>query len=600
MGTKRKAKQLFSHRLLVESLIEPLREDLQRCDPIAEKEWNFFKDAQLGALLKKYPPKSKEGAEERRLAAISKFIDTCDHLASFSLHLPDPNDLRRAPKGALSERDRVLIRARSICHNILGSLNVEEWFELCKHGPNTSLGVPFSDSGCSRKFQPPWTATESVIGDWENYLRYDTLLAKSLARSCPELRRPGGLWLYVDLVDSSKLTTVSKNDTTDRTIAIEPTLNMFFQQGLGQLIARKIRSHTSIDIQVQQDVHRMMAFVASLTRLIATIDFTSASDCVGTELLRFLLPPVWFETVDRIRCKNVTVDGQCVPIPCIATMGNATTFVLETLVFYSIALASVMKPSRSLLPEWEDFTKVSVFGDDCLVPVENAELFVSVCESVGFIVNKDKSFMDKAEPFRESCGADYLGGYNVRPVYLNGPRSDKPSCLRAWLYVLWNVLSKRLITSLGERNYAYSLTLQRLASLISRYNQELLLVADNDPDDCGLKVWGDWGRLSRLFSIPVARGLLDRNNTLHYRRLVSVPPKAGLITPELEMWLRLKFPPCYEPLRPRRASEHFTVSKGPDRGYVVSWAASFDSSLMDRIDVGLENLLRAQMKQKAG
>jgi hypothetical protein len=374
---------------------------------------------------------------------------------------------------------------------------------------------------------------------------------------------------------------------------------MFLQQGLGRLIAEKL-AVAGVDIQTQQDVHRKMAFEASLSRKYATIDFSSASDCVETGLLEFLLPPDWFRAVDAIRCESVLVEGVCIDIPCIATMGNATTFVLETLVFYALAIATIMKPSRTVLPEWEDFKRVSVFGDDCIVPVEAARPFMELCKQVGFIVNEDKSFYDKLNPFRESCGADYLGGYNVRPVMLTGPRSSKPSSLRAWLYTVWNVLSKRLLTSLGERNYAYSYALQLLAREISKHNQELYLIASNDPEDSGLKTWGDWGRLSRLFTIPVAEGLLDVNHTLHYRRLVTTPPKAGLATPELEMWLRLKFPSVVDPLRPKRGLKDFTVLTGPDRGYVVSWASSFDDALLDCLEVGSKAFKAKDTHSKAG
>jgi len=598
-SSKTKRKPLFVHSRLVESIQALLDEDLQRCVPTSPKEWDCFKEAQQKGFLKKYPPDSDAGATDRRVNAVSKFLDTVAHLRSHSCCFPALDLLRTAPKGEISELDRALIRARSICHNLLGRLSTDDWFSKCKHGPNSSLGVAFTDSGNSRKFQPPWTATESAVGVWEHYLRYDDLLAKSLAISCPDLRRPGGIWLYVDLVESSRLTTVPKNSETDRTIAIEPTVNMFLQQGLGKLMAEKLAA-VGVDIQVHQDVHRKMAFEASLTRKYATIDFSSASDCVETGLLKFLLPPDWFEAVDAIRCKSVLVEGSRIVLPCIATMGNATTFVLETLVFYALAIASIMKPNRTVLPEWDDFKRVSVFGDDCIVPVEAARPFMDLCKRVGFIVNEDKSFYDRLNPFRESCGADYFGGYNVRPVMLTGPRSPKPSSLRAWLYIVWNVLSKRLLTSLGERNYAYSSALQLVAAEISKHNQELYLIASNDPDDSGLKTWGDWGRLSRLFTIPVAEGLLDENHTLHYRRLVTTPPKAGLETPELEMWLRLKFPSVVDPLRPKRALKDFTVQKGPDRGYVVSWASSFEDTLMDCIEIGSKAFKAKDTHSKAG
>jgi len=355
---------------------------------------------------------------------------------------------------------------------------------------------------------------------------------------------------------------------------------MFLQQGLGRLIARKLVPF-GVDIQVQQDKHRDLAYMGSLTRSLATIDFSSASDTVGVVLLKYLLPAPWFEAVEQIRCPSVSVEGEVVELSCIATMGNATTFVLETLVLFSLAVAAVSvghDKSRTSFPSWEDFQKVSVFGDDCILPVEDADLFMSVCKAVGFLVNMEKSFFTRDTAFRESCGADYIGGHNVRPVYLGGPRSNKPSNLRAWLYTIWNVTCKRLISSLGPLTYAYSQVLQYLASLISRYNKELFLISVSDPDDAGIMTFGDEGRLLRLFTISPASGMLDKNGTLKYRRLVSAPPSVGIFSPELELWLRLKFPVYCDPFHVVRKSKDFTVRK-TDRGYVVGWASSFDDAL---------------------
>jgi len=571
-----KRQPLFNHCQIADTVSGILREDLNRVRPTSSKEWEIFKKAQAG-LLKKYPPRTKSGQEARSRAAKDKFLQVAGHLCSVDLLLPVHDLLRKSPLGGFSDRDRALVRARSICWQILGDFTDSEFFDECQHGPNSSLGVPFADTGNSRKFVPPWSCTESVVDLFGLYLRYDKLLAETLAISCPNIRRPGGVWTYADIRDSSRLTTVPKNDDIDRTIAIEPTLNMFFQQGLGRLIAKRLVAF-GVDIQHQQDKHREMAYTSSITRSHATIDFSSASDCVMTELLKFLLPPVWFYLVDKVRCKTVLVDDMAIPLNCIATMGNATTFVLETLVLFSLGVACTMPDNRSVFPEWEHFQTVSVFGDDCIIPSKNAHFFIEVCKSVGFIVNDSKSFVDETEPFRESCGADYVSGYNVRPVYLHGPRSNKPSVLRAWLYTLWNVLCKRLISGLGGRNYAYTQTLQYLACQISKHNSTLFVVPLNDPDDAGVKLYGDAERLLRLFSIPVARLSRDRNNTLIYSKLVSAKPQSGFVSEELEMWLRLKFPPSFNVLRPQVETSSYTVRKS-DRGYVVSNGRAFCSTM---------------------
>lgn len=586
--TFKKRTKLFDHFHVAETWREYLLQDLTECGRISTKEWDCFLKAQRKSALKKYPPKPRTGHEaERAATAKAKFLSVCDHLLSLPTGVFDdlnPYSLQRG----LSHKDAsklglewVLARAQAVCRYILGNFSIEELFDHCRHGPGVSLGVPYGDTGNSRKWLPPWSATERIVPWFIHYLRYDPLLLESLWGDRASDVDVHDVWKYVEIVQSSRLTTVPKNDETDRCIAIEPTLNMFFQQGLGAVIAKRLKNY-GIDIQYQQDLHRAMAEEASLTRSHATIDWSSASDCVSVSLLKYLLPPAWFDAVDRARCETVLVDGVTYTLPCIATMGNATTFVLETLVFLSLAMATIdPKPTRSLLVNNEDFKNVSVFGDDCIVPTESARRFIDACVGVGFIVNEDKTFTRVDDPFRESCGADFYGGYNVRPIYLKGPRSEKPSVLRGWLYIMWNVTSKRFKSSLGDRNYVYTATLAWLAKQISACNREIFLVPADAPDDAGIKADGDWCRLRRLFHSPVALGLIDQNGTLHYKRFVPRRPPVGLVSDHSEMWLKLKFPSLIDVLDPPRAVFDYTSSNTNVRGYVVSRSLSFNEALLD-------------------
>jgi hypothetical protein len=97
-------------------------------------------------------------------------------------------------------------------------------------------------------------------------------------------------------------------------------------------------------------------------------------------------------------------------------MGNGFTFPLETLIFFSLAQACC---------ESEDYEKVSVYGDDIIVPVYAVPLLTKVLTSCGFLVNASKSF--SSGPFRESCGKDYLLGTDVRPCYIKDALSGQ-SC----------------------------------------------------------------------------------------------------------------------------------------------------------------------------
>jgi len=565
--------------------------------------WNILRDAQKAAFKKKFRSPSSKG-EESRAAALDLFYSINSRLAGFDLALPtEPINYGSSELPCL--RTRQLEKARLFISQILGEFDSNEFFSECKHGPNSSLGVKFNDSGNSAKWKFPLTVTEGCVGLFEIYLKWDHTLVRALQGANPDCSIPANIRAHLKVVNWSRLTTVPKNDLIDRTIAIEPTLNMFFQQGLGSYIASKLVAF-GVDISTQQDLHKHLAWEASLTRKLATIDFSSASDCVSTTLVRYLLPPVWFNFVDRLRTENVLgLDGALTPVSCIATMGNSTTFVLETLIFFALAAAIVDSQNtnpRSRFVEYESYRAVSVFGDDCIVPAKVARSFCDLCKSVGFLVNDDKSFMETTDPFRESCGADFLSGYNVRPFYLKAPRSCKPSVIRAWLYSVWNGLSKRLILSLGVRNYAYSQVLQYVASVIASENDEIFFVPDTDPDDAGIHVYGDFERVSRLFSVRHAPLRADRHGSIKYRKLISVPMPEGTNTPWLMLWRALKFPPW---IASSSTSNPFEVLK-MDRGYVVgygtdctmfisppsAWAASgpnLDRGCEDRADATPSN-----------
>lgn len=566
---------LFNPLTIAIKLSQALALDLDDVRPINPEPWEHFKNSQK-CLLKKFSSVGEtEKAKLRQVAAIQKFLDVAGHVTAFAFVPPLPlGELRMRQN--IDAYDLVLWRARHLAAEILGDLDLTEVFQASKHGPGTSQGVRYNDSGNSAKWVLPLSCTPRCSPLIDLYFKWDGSLQESFLYAYPDLSFQDGLKQHLKLVTSSRLTTVPKTSEIDRTIAIEPTANMFLQQGLGAIIAKRLVSY-GIDIQVQQDRHREMAWLASVTRKFATIDFSSASDCVGTNLLQWLLPPAWFNVIDMVRCDSVTiVDGEVIPLGCIATMGNATTFVLETLVFFCLGLAvtSLSDGTRSAFVRYEDFRdRVSVFGDDCIVPTQDAPLFIEVCKAVGFLVNDDKSFIEASDPFRESCGADYFQGYNVRPFFLKGPRSMKPSVLRAWLYAVWNGLIKKLISSFGDLTYVYrSRALAYMAQEISRYNKEIYVVPTTDPDDSGCKFYGDSLRLSRLFSVRFARITRDKHGSIVYYRLNSGAPPEGTYTAALELWYWLKFPQTREV-----AVRHLPLPESPvgftvrkmDRGYVV-------------------------------
>jgi hypothetical protein len=89
-------------------------------------------------------------------------------------------------------------------------------------------------------------------------------------------------------------------------------------------------------------------------------------------------------------------------------MGNATTFPVQSLVFWAICVASLQRQG------FHQPGAVFVFGDDIIIPSECTEEVINDLESFGLLVNRTKSFWRGA--FRESCGVDAFNGVDVTPV----------------------------------------------------------------------------------------------------------------------------------------------------------------------------------------
>jgi len=215
-------------------------------------------------------------------------------------------------------------------------------------------------------------------------------------------------WVVPVDIHRGKIRLVPKSWKTDRTIAVEPMLNQMVQLGINDHLCARFEAR-GLDLS-DQSVNQRLAREGSITNALATLDLSSASDTVSTGLVLDLLPWEWFCLLDPLRSQEVEFDGQTLALEKFSSMGNGFTFPLESIIFYSLA-ASCCKE--------EDIGFVSVFGDDIIVPTYAYDLLVKVLTAVGFIPNLNKSFADG--PFRESCGADWHSGINIRPLYIKGP-----------------------------------------------------------------------------------------------------------------------------------------------------------------------------------
>lgn len=207
----------------------------------------------------------------------------------------------------------------------------------------------------------------------------------------------------------NKIVTVPKNSKTDRVIAVEPGLNLWFQKGIGAMIRRRL-SRFGVATN-DQAVNQRLALEGSLLRELATVDFSSASDSISRELVRELIPHDWFLLLDACRSKVGTMsDGTVIRWEKFSSMGNGFTFELETLIFYAAALA-VREYNGSV-------GTVSAYGDDVVLPARDFDLFLEFSDYLGFRVNSEKSFYSTNCHFRESCGSHYFAGVDCKPIFL--------------------------------------------------------------------------------------------------------------------------------------------------------------------------------------
>jgi hypothetical protein len=219
-----------------------------------------------------------------------------------------------------------------------------------------------------------------------------------------------------EFVRGNRFTTVPKDCTKDRGIAVEPSINLFYQLAYGRVMKRRL-SDAGLDQQKAQVIHRQVACEASIKGHLATIDLSNASDTVCTNLVELVLPSRWFEVLADLRSRCTALAKGWVHNEKFSSMGNGFTFELETTIFAAICMVAMEDGGVDPLPGVNLF----VFGDDIIVPSSCARNVIAVLRYLGFSPNERKTFSEG--PFRESCGGDYFSGSAVRPHYLeSNPR----------------------------------------------------------------------------------------------------------------------------------------------------------------------------------
>lgn len=239
-----------------------------------------------------------------------------------------------------------------------------------------------------------------------------------------------------EVVHAVKIAAVPKTREVARLVKSEPLLNMLFQKGIQKVMEERLRQYYGIDFSTQPSFNAELARIGSIDGSYSTIDLKSASDYISVQMCREFLPPSIFRWLERTRSEMayIPVDGEdhCVKLSMMATMGNAWCFPLQTIIFAcaveaaykSIGLPFARKAQcwvryKAEDASWEVLKEPGtwgVFGDDIVVRKEAYPTVIRLLKYLGGKPNLDKSFNEGN--FRESCGSDWLNGYNVRGVYI--------------------------------------------------------------------------------------------------------------------------------------------------------------------------------------
>jgi hypothetical protein len=312
--------------------------------------------------------------------------------------------------------DKTLFRAQRKIAAVLGplslfpsspddgkSVKVSTVLAGCKWGPGATFDISRKNASPDKKISQVPSVTIAALPYFRAVLESDPHWGACLLGVLPW--GPFSLLpCCFSIVRGSRVTLVPKSAKTDRPISVEPTGNSFLQQGVHSYMRRRLRRF-GINLD-DQSISQRGALEAYSSKL-STLDLSAASDTISREIVYHLLPLDWALFLDSLRSKETQIEGKWVLTEKFASMGNAFCFELETLIFWALA-SSVDEVSSSV-------DKVTVYGDDIVIPREAYDSVEEILTVCGFTLNRDKSHRDGY--FFESCGKHYFKAQEVTPVY---------------------------------------------------------------------------------------------------------------------------------------------------------------------------------------
>lgn len=369
---------------------------------------------QFAALIRKYPFSVDLSKTDPTKNAYEKFMKVERKCARINMRFK----LRRTRKGKAVPFEAEITTMRNFIRYVIGDApNMADVFAECGFGPGASLGVHGDATNVARKLlSNTWTVSPGALtyfyGAVMSHSQFREILFPGHFGDVPEgllyFKPEKVFYRKVELVRHNKIEFVWKTTRVKRPIAVEPLGNGFVQTGIGNVQRRKLK-RIGLDL-TDQEPNRYMAWLGSFDDEFGfcTVDQSSASDSVCTEPVRDLFSPDWFYLMDNTRSKEFTYGGMKHTYNKFCSMGNGFCFPLQTLIFAAACHAvGAGRPGH-------DFR---VYGDDIIIRKQYFKPLEQLLRYLGFSTNTDKTFFEG--PFRESCGADWFRGEDVRPYTLD-------------------------------------------------------------------------------------------------------------------------------------------------------------------------------------
>ncbi len=335
---------------------------------------------------------------EREAAAFDAYIECEQELKTFEASIR--NEDREAFRGI----------SNALFREVFTKVDADVYYNrlIPKHGPGSTAdrisgNQKFDQFEWTERLESVFPFGEYAIPNWRYYYLLDRVQFLE-----PGAERP------------VRVVPVPKTRKTPRLIAIEPTCMQYMQQAISRCVTRHLESDSLLSGMIgftDQGPNQVLAKEGSRDGSLATLDLSEASDRVSMLLVREMLSNFHnlSEAVEATRSLRADVPGHgIISLTKFASMGSALCFPVEAMVFLTCVFHGIcnelnVSMSGALIKEYR--SRVRVYGDDIIVPVEFATSVIRSLELFGFKVNENKSFWTGR--FRESCGAEYFEGEDV-------------------------------------------------------------------------------------------------------------------------------------------------------------------------------------------